>query len=262
MGWHLQMILQLELEAVITYIKHCYMDSYLLSIYVDVAFCKMVVKAIHQAFSNELRMFVSDREQHAARFPDTLWVFPGHQFTRPKLWIESNGVERSSFVLLFREMRELKEKQQLRTTIVEVANLKKAIASGATPKKKSGGLIEKTWEAQKVKGAVDVHNVLEAVDYNLAAEEYKRLCNTLNNGEFKDATAYCWRNSTQTGCKRRSCKGNHQGEIPKAIVPKWKRGELVALAYGGFKSTPVRHNPNDVTALVTALDMMAHNYNE
>ena len=74
------------------YIKSQYHDTMVENLNNSVAFCEEVINALEKDFSAELRLFVTDKEQHLVRYPDTVWVFEGYQFVRPKFWIVQSGV--------------------------------------------------------------------------------------------------------------------------------------------------------------------------
>ena len=253
-GYHLQRALELELQASINHIKVQYLDTMVENLDIDVDFCEEVINALEKDFSAELRLFVTDREQHLVRYPDTIWMFEGYQFVRPKFWIEHNGVERTSFSNHFREMKELRRTQKFNEMAGKMKQLERAIASNSEKKKKNGGDNEgsNSWSnrSSPVKTA---KGLLTSNDYNKAAVQYNDLCKKLENGKHKDAANLCWKNSSRVGCSRQSCKHSHAKNIPLAIVKEWPIGQLICTAYGGFKNMPVLHQPNDVSTVVVAL---------
>ena len=252
LGYHLQRALETELQAAVSYIKKQYHDTFVENLDIDVNFCEEVINALEKDFGSELRLFVTDKDQHLVRYPDTIWMFEDHQFVRPKFWIVHNGVERTSFCNHFREMKDLRRSQKFNELAHELKQVKRSLASGGQPKKKNGGDTDaNTWTG--LTKPVKTGTLLSSTDYYDAAVMYKELCDTINNGQHKDADKICWRNSTRTGCNRASCKRSHAKQIPPAVAKEWTIGHLICAAYGGFKCMPVLHKPNDVTTVVTAL---------
>ena len=257
LGYHLQRALETELQAAVAYIKSQYHDTMVENLDINVAFCEEVINALEKDFSAELRLFVTDKEQHLVRYPDTIWVFEGYQFVRPKFWIVQSGVERGSFSRHFREMKELRRAQKFNEMAAKLSQFERTLASGGKPKKKNGGDGKSddkpnTWEG-RTKPVKLPAGMLTSADFNEATVAYVELCKTIDNGRHKDAVNLCWRNSTRTGCNRQSCKHSHKGSLPPAVLKEWPIGQLLCAAYGGFKSMPVLHKPNDVSTVVLAL---------
>ena len=123
------------------YTKSQYHDTMVENLDINVAFCEEVINALETDVSAELRLFVTDKEQHLVRYPDmyTIWVFEGYQFVRPKFWIVQSGVERGSFSRHFREMKELRRPQKFNEMSAELNQVKRTMASGGKPKKENGG---------------------------------------------------------------------------------------------------------------------------
>ena len=245
------------MQAAVAYIKSQYHDTMVENLDINVAFCEEVINALEKYFSAELRLFVTDKEQHLVRYPDTIWVSEGYQFVRPKFWIVQSGVERGSFSRHFREMKELRRAQKFNEMSAELNQVKRTLASGGKPTKKNGGDNKSddnpnSWSdlTRPVKLA---EGMLTTEDYHKAAVQYNELCNTVANGKHKDAAGLCWRNSSRLGCSRKSCKHSHAKNIPPAVAKEWAIGQLICAAYGGFKSMPVLHKPNDVSTVVLAL---------
>ena len=264
-GYHCQRALEQELKAAIAYLEAQYLDTLVEDIDVDVEFCEEVISSLEKDYCSELRLFVTDKEQHAIRYPDTIWRFSGYQFVRPKFWITHNGVERGSFSRQYRELKEIRRAQKLNDVVRELKQVKKALSTNSNNKNKPGGTGGTTnngtgsaveaWQARTwpVSTATETGNLLSTEDYNRAAVEYDNLCDTVENGKFKDLKDLCWRHCTRVGCGRKSCKRNESRKIPKELISKWAAGHLVAAAYGGFDSMPCNHKPGDITTVVDAL---------
>ena len=264
-GYHCQRALEQEMKAAIAYLEAQYLDTLVEDIDVDVSFCEEVISSLEKDFCSELRLFVTDKEQHAIRYPDTIWRFSGYQFVRPKFWITHNGVERGSFSRQYRELKEIRRAQKLNDVVRELKQVKKALSPNANKKNKSGGnggtndsgsgSAVEAWQARTwpVSTSTETGNLLSSDDYNRAATEYDNLCDTVENGKFKDLKDLCWRFCTRVGCGRKTCKRNESRKIPNELISKWPAGHLVAAAYGGFDSMPCNHRPGDITTVVDAL---------
>ena len=98
--------------------------------------------------------------------------------------------------------------------------------------------------------STETDNLLSSDDYNRVAVEYDILCDTLENGKFKNL---CWRFCTRVGRGRKACKRNESRKFPKELISKWPAGHLITAAYGGFDSMPCNQKPGDITTVVDAL---------
>ena len=84
-GYHLQDVLEQELNACMSYIRKEYLFTLVENLDLDINSCEETICAVEREFCAELRLFVTDKDQHKVLYPDTIWVFPNHQFVRPKL---------------------------------------------------------------------------------------------------------------------------------------------------------------------------------
>ena len=127
------------MQAAVAYIKSQYHDTPVKHLDINVAFCEEVINALEKDFSAELRLFVTDKQQHLVRYPDTIWVFEGYQFVRPKFWTVQSGVERGSFFRHIRKMKELRRAQKSNEMAAELNQAKRTLASGGRLKVRSPG---------------------------------------------------------------------------------------------------------------------------
>ena len=132
------------MKATVAYLEAQHLDTLVEDIDVDVNFCEEVISSLEKDFCSELRLFITDKEQHAIRYPDTIWRFSGYQFVRPKFWITHNGVERGSFSRQYRELKEIRRAQKLNDVVRELKQVKKALSPNANQKKSLVVTVEQT----------------------------------------------------------------------------------------------------------------------
>ena len=140
-GYHCQRALQQEPKAAIAYLEAQYLDTLVEAIDVNAGFGEEVISSLEKDFCSELRLFVhvTDNEQHAIRYHDTIWCFSGYQFVRPKFWITHNGVERGSFSRQYKELKEIRRAQKLNDVVRDLKQVQKPLSSNSNNKNKPGG---------------------------------------------------------------------------------------------------------------------------
>ena len=116
-------------------------------------------------------------------------------------------------------------------------NKNKPGGTGGTTNNGTGSAVE-AWQARTwpVSTATETGNLLSTEDYNRAAVEYDNLCDTVENGKFKDLKDLCWRHCTRVGCTvvARAANATNLARSPRNLSPSgqqvtWLQLPMVAL---------------------------------
>ena len=102
------------------------------------------------------------------------------------------------------------------------SNKNKPGGTGRTTNNETSSAVE-VWQARirPVSTATETGSLISTDDYKRAAEDYYNLCDTVENGKFKNLKDLCWRYCTRVGCGRKSCKRNKSRKIPEELISRW-----------------------------------------